>query len=146
MLGEDRRCLAEGMDEFLSPPVQPDSLGRCYGELPDRPTRLCSGQSEMPGFFARELHPGVADIVRTHDSGNAKSLARVVRPLVGNFGIVGSERFVEMARMLENSDSEGDMHAAGLDANAISAAMEQLLPSVETAIAGMRQRTTTRMT
>lgn len=163
MQGEDRRCLAEGMDEYLSKPVRPDTLRAILRSMVDnRPSPESmqrairentaaaaesmieqigsDGAAEMFEVFARDIRPAVAELVRTHDSGNAKAVGRAAHSLIGFFGIVGSERLVEMSRTLENKALEGDMHACGLLVRTISEAVEQLLPSVLAAIAGMRER------
>jgi HPt (histidine-containing phosphotransfer) domain-containing protein len=78
--------------------------------------------------------------VRTHETGNAVENAKTAHSLIGFCGIAGSERLVEMARMLENKALAGDVDASGVLVKSISASVEQLLPSVCSAIGGMRSR------
>jgi two-component system, sensor histidine kinase and response regulator len=163
MPGEDRRCLAEGMDEYLSKPVRPDTLRamlrgvadckesvesveRAVRELTDAAADSMAeqlgldGATEMFEVFASDIQPMITELARTHASGSNSALAKAAHAMIGFFGIVGSERLVEMARMLENKALAGDLHASGLLVNSISAAVKQLLPSVQSAIAGMRAR------
>jgi PAS domain S-box-containing protein len=162
MHGEDRRCMAEGMDEYLAKPIRPDTLRSLLrGTLGPTNVREAApspalditqaaaqvmageigieGTIEMFEAFEREIQPAIAQVVRKHESGNAAQLASAAHSLVGFFGIVGCERSVDMSRTLENTALEGDLETCGKLVFNICESVERLLPSVRSAIAGMKQ-------
>ena len=162
MPGEDRRCLAGGMDEYLSKPLRPSTLrtllqsivaeGRQAGPVTiggmddiNASAELLAeqlgteGALEMFEIFDRDIAGVISELVRKHGAGDAEEFARAAHSLVGFVGLVGSQSIVKMARSMEESALKGGCGPCAQMLKSLCESVDRLLPRVKEAIAGLKE-------
>jgi signal transduction histidine kinase/CheY-like chemotaxis protein/HPt (histidine-containing phosphotransfer) domain-containing protein len=146
MKGDRERCLAAGMDGYLSKPIQARELFRVIGEVLSTPRAVAPSQGalvtinpasilerlggdrtvlrEISDLFRQDSVRLLSDIDRALSSGDAEQLERSAHSLKGSAGLFGATQVLETAACLERLGRTGEL-AAGRDA------LERLARQVE---------------
>jgi two-component system sensor histidine kinase/response regulator len=152
MKGDRELCLAAGMDDYVSKPVQKGELARVLAwatgvaapdaELPpalDRRAALkqLGGDEELfaeiAGLFAADA-PGLLDAVRAGvDAGDAGAVKRAAHTLKGSSGCVGGTHVAAAAARLEALGTAGDLTDAAASVETLSSELTRLLGALAAA-------------
>jgi two-component system, sensor histidine kinase and response regulator len=148
--GERDKCIAAGMDDFVTKPVSMQRLGEVLTRWIGRRDGKVLDTGKIAGLhlLARANPTFMRDItglfredtlVRLHElrdafaNGNAESLARAAHALKSSSGNIGATRMYSMAAMLEENAKKGDIDGAdqmiGLLSEELDRALEALTSS-----------------
>src|SRR2546423_1776901 len=132
MAGDRERCLAAGMDDYVSKPLRKEDLLRVLdgasatdkeneietGVLHSREQLLsqCDGDEELMAELVSIFHENTPQIVRALgeavEKGDAPALAAQSHKLLSSLGVFGAERARTLALRLEKHGQESDFGGA----------------------------------
>jgi two-component system, sensor histidine kinase and response regulator len=128
--GDRERCLAAGMDEYLTKPLDSSRLYAMVEEMVDRPSPTCQHEPGRPAMSDQVLarvggdHQLLAEISRLFvddapqhlqsiktalDARDPESLRRAAHALKGAAANFDADQVVETARLLEEMGRTGDL-------------------------------------
>ncbi len=155
MKGDRELCLAAGMDDYVSKPVQKGELARVLAwaagaaataapgaDLPpalDRRTALkqLGGDEELfaeiAGLFVADA-PGLLDAIRAGvEAGDADAVKRAAHTLKGSSGCVGGTHVAAAAARLEALGAAADLSDAAAPVETLSSELTRLLGALAAA-------------
>jgi signal transduction histidine kinase/CheY-like chemotaxis protein/HPt (histidine-containing phosphotransfer) domain-containing protein len=136
--GEREKCLAAGMDDFVTKPFGPDEIGPIVQRAIDHAAAREAEVSGVPGaeesldltviaelrgylpplldqtvdLFLRNASLSLPSLRAHLNEADGPALARAAHSLVGSCGIVGARRLGSLARQVEAAATAGDLQAA----------------------------------
>jgi HPt (histidine-containing phosphotransfer) domain-containing protein len=150
MHGDKERCIAAGMDGYVSKPIRPDELKDALAKIvagqPENPTpdpapepsfgKLLELSAPMRGqmveVFLRTAPRYMNELVEAMDSGNAEGVMFAAHTLKGSVGYFGADRASELAFELETRGRNNDL----VDAPILFA---QMKAEIDTVLDGLRE-------
>jgi CheY-like chemotaxis protein len=160
MKGDDDRCLAAGMDGYLSkpidaaklfdiiegvqpsaappPPAPPSASSQLWD--PDAALDRVGGDDgllrEMAGLLAAELPRLLGDVRAAVVKADGDVLERAAHKLKGAVGVVGAPDVIAAARQLEGLGRTRDLAQAGAVMQALDREVDRLMPALAQFAAG----------
>jgi two-component system sensor histidine kinase/response regulator len=158
MQGDREKCLAAGMDSYVSKPIQPLELFRAIGDLlssapsnlTGEPTRPDPGSGpldwedargrvggdegllgELVGLFLTEREPEMERMRRALREGKGEELVGVAHKFKSAVGALGAHVALQHAQTLEDLAREGNLTAATRVYADLEGEVQRLLPVLE---------------
>ncbi len=164
MAGEEQKCLAAGMDDYVPKPIEPAELYAVLSQwlvLPPNPfahaaapeprkdgapcdlsqmLEFCgddvAAQGEMIGIFLDQSRDGMAELARCLQDGDVDGWVAAAHKLKGGAGGVGAERLRVAAAEAQGMADEGEADARVAQLEILDAAFAE----AETWLVGYRER------
>jgi two-component system, sensor histidine kinase and response regulator len=157
LAGDRERCLAAGMDGYLSKPIQAEELWRVIEEYSPRafvPPVAEPGRSwrnlvldeavllkqygedrtllrEIIAMFAEESGRRISEIRSAVNQGDGATVIRLAHSLKGALGYLGARQAQRMALELETASRTNDPAALAMALAALESAVAHLVPALE---------------
>ena len=149
MAGDREIGLAAGMDDYLTKPVRPEGLGgmlekfiagatideAVIRELVDEDGALLA---DLLGMFVESSRDYLAAMRAGARASDAQAVARGAHALRGSAANFRATRTVELARQLEHDANAGSIEDAAARIDALEAAVQDTVASVERLAASLR--------
>jgi CheY-like chemotaxis protein/HPt (histidine-containing phosphotransfer) domain-containing protein len=137
--GEQERCLAAGMDDFLSKPIRPQLLGDVLARWLARPTTASSEAdtacedeleevkamfgpdfAELASLYQNDGGPRLAAIREAAAAGDCAKVAKVTHAFSGSCASIGATRLAALSKTMETAAKAGslegfDQRMAGIE-------------------------------
>ncbi|MDW8344831.1 MAG: response regulator [Verrucomicrobiae bacterium] len=155
MAGDRERCLAAGMDDYISKPIDADRLIELVEQVPvGASNRDAAGLTEVNESFAfdealeqmeedRALFAEVVELFRQEspelvrrlkeavDNKEAKAVEQAAHKLKSSVAIFGRSEAQQLVRELEERAAAGDLHDAAARLAKLEGALERLLSALQ---------------
>ncbi len=149
--GEREKCIAAGMDDFMTKPVSTHRLGQVLSRWLGHRDREIVDHEKVAGLqmLARANPTFMRDItglfredslLRLHElrdalhNGNAQALSRAAHALKSSSGNIGATRMYSIAAMLEGSAMKGDIDGAGQTIDELAAELDRALEALTASV------------
>ncbi|MCE5199576.1 MAG: response regulator [Armatimonadota bacterium] len=151
MVGDRERCLAAGMDDYVSKPIQPDELFRAL----ERTIDIAQGNSKMTGeppidldfaltrvegdmqllreiagLFGEECRRLMDNLQSALDNSDAKTVEKIAHTMKGMLGNFGAKGAIEASLTLERFAKQADMEKSMTAYSNLESALELIRPFI----------------
>ena len=144
MIGDKERCIAAGMDAYLSKPVRADTLGTAVAHWVEASVPLPTiaavqdgavldaatigglrelGDTEFANLvkiFIMDGSSRISDLTRAAAAGNAKAVARIAHSLKGSSGTLGASAMAQRCEALQVAAADGDEESVSTLVDAVA--------------------------
>jgi HPt (histidine-containing phosphotransfer) domain-containing protein len=156
MKGDRERCLAAGMDAYVSKPIRTEELMQAIESLMHTTAPVPSRENitpadkefdraafiaradddidlarELAGIFFEDSPRNMAEIQQAIEQGDAKKLERAAHSLKGALGYFSSGRSVDAALALQRMGACGDLSSAQKALAELEESLGRLKPSLD---------------